>query len=122
MAIVWTEMESSVMAPMFKWLRGVGESGEIYHIWHRVVVIPNNEQLPLSEIYNPERDKFYSNDNVVDRWMVYGWPESDEPCYRPVFESYREAMALCEEWEAIMLDAQKRARSASTPAVRAVTA
>ena len=48
---------------------------------------------------------------IVKRWVALGWPEPDTDSL-PHFDSYEEAVDLCENREAIKLDAERRARAA----------
>ena len=72
---------------------GYGGSGEKYNVWYGPV--------------------FLSPDTAAMRWVAQGWPEYDSDCL-PLLDSYDDAVALCEKWEAIKLDAEKRARAAFT--------
>lgn len=88
MGIYWEEAEvEPTMAQ--KGFRGVGDSGESYGVW-----------------YGPA----YVNGVPMLSWVAQGWPEYDSDNL-PLLESYEEAVELCEQWEAIKVDAEQRARA-----------
>ena len=90
MAIDWEETEPQPgMAE--KLMTGIGGSGETYSVW-----------------FGPA---FLNPDTAVMRWVAQGWPEYDSDSL-PLLDSYEDAVASCEEWEAIKLDAEERARAA----------
>ncbi len=89
MAIEWSDGEPQPgIADVL--LEGFGGSGEKYIVWHGTVLV------------NP--------DAAETRWVAMGWPEPDTDRL-PHFESRDEAIALCERWEEIKLDAERRARA-----------
>ena len=92
MAIEWEEIEvePSVAENGFM---GIGGSGETYNVWYGVA--------------------FLNPDTAVMRWIAQGWPEYDSDSL-PLFDSYADAVALCERWEAIKTDAETRAKAAFT--------
>ncbi len=92
MAIDWEEIKTdSQMAQ--KGYQGIGGSGETYSVWCGTA--------------------FLNADTAVQCWVAQGWPEYDSDSL-PLFESYEDAVTLCEQWEEIKLDAEARARAAFT--------
>ena len=90
MGIVWKEKEvEPSMAE--KGIEGIGDSGEVYSVWYG--------------------GAFLNPDTPVTRWIAHGWPEYDTDSL-PLFSSHADAVALCEQWEAIRIDAETRARAA----------
>ena len=92
MAIEWEETDAFQPGMAEKLVEGVGGSGETYKVW-----------------YGPA----YLNGRPANRWIALGWPEYDTDSL-PHFDSYDEAVELCEKWESIKLDAERQARAAFT--------
>ena len=93
MSIEWEEIEAfgpSLGAGADKLIEGIGGSGETYRVWYG--------------------QAFLNPDTPEKRWVAYGWPEPDTD-HLPTFESYDEAVALCDRWEEIKLGAEKLARA-----------
>ena len=94
MAIEWHEADpGATVADVDVMLEGYGGSGEKYEVWYGTVFL------------NPA--------TMTTRWVASGWPEPDSDSL-PIFESKEEAIALCERWEEIKLEAEARARAAFT--------
>ncbi len=89
MAIEWEEVEPQPGIAEVA-VVGVGGSGEEYRVW-----------------YGPA---FLNPDTAVMRWIALGWPEPNTDNL-PLFESRYEAIALCEQWEEMKIDAEKWARA-----------
>lgn len=92
MAIEWEEAEEVLGAE--KLMEGTGGSGETYKVWYGLAFL------------NPDKPP-------VMRWVAQGWPEYDSDSL-PHFDSYDEAVELCEKWETIKLEAEQQARAAFT--------
>ena len=94
MAIEWEEVDAAPSGLAERLVEGAGGSGESYKVWYGLAYL--NPDMP-----------------PVMRWMALGWPEYDTDSL-PHFDSYQEAVELCEKWESIKLDAERLARAAFT--------
>ena len=96
MAIEWEEEDIEPGGNAVRLFTGHGSSGETYTVWYGGA---------FAEYMNP--------DTRVMRWIAMGWPEVDTDRL-PLFESKTDAFALCETWDAIKIDAERRGRAAFT--------
>ena len=96
MSIEWEEVEDSTEISGFaeRLVEGFGGSGETYKVWYGLAFL------------NPDHPP-------VNRWIAMGWPEYDSDSL-PHFDSYDDAIELCERWDSIKIDAEKQARAAFT--------
>ena len=92
MAIDWEEAEPAQRGLAQRYFEGIAGSGETYKVWYGPAYL--NREQPS-----------------VMRWIAWGWPEYDSDSL-PHFDSYDEAVKLCEEWERIKLEAERQGRAA----------